>query len=78
MVFTIWGKSPGEMTLKKEVLGGDPVWAMYTVNAAVRAHNRGFVIPKYFDSLAEGEEVQCDIETTPKGPSAVNVTLAKK
>ncbi|NMV37215.1 hypothetical protein [Ralstonia insidiosa] len=36
-----------EMTLKKE---GER-WAMYTVNAAVRAWRKGFAIPKYFDSL---------------------------
>lgn len=40
-----------EMTLVRE--GGE--WAMYTVNAAVRAWNNGFSIPKYFRTLAEVE-----------------------
>ena len=39
------------MTLKKE----NDRWAMYTVNAAVRAWNRGFAIPKYFNNLEEVE-----------------------
>jgi hypothetical protein len=30
-------------------------WAMYVVNAAVRAWNRGFATPKYFDNLAAVE-----------------------
>lgn len=34
-------------TLKRE---GNQ-WAMYAVNAAVRAWNRGFAVPKYFDNL---------------------------
>lgn len=40
-----------EMTLKRE--GGR--WAMYTVNAAVRAWNNGYSIPKYFESLQQVE-----------------------
>lgn len=40
-----------DYTLKFE---GDR-WAMYVVNAAVRAWNRGFAIPKYFETLAEVE-----------------------
>lgn len=36
-----------DYTLKRE----NDRWAMYVVNAAVRAWNRGFAIPKYFDSL---------------------------
>jgi hypothetical protein len=40
-----------EMTLKKE--GAE--WAMYTVNAMVKAYNRGFAMPKYFRSLDEVE-----------------------
>lgn len=36
-----------EMTLRHE---GDR-WAMYTVNAAVRAWSRGFANPRYFDNL---------------------------
>lgn len=39
------------MELKREGLR----WAMYTVNAAVRAYRRGFASPKYFDSLTEVE-----------------------
>lgn len=31
-------------------------WALYTVNAAVRAYNNGFAIPKYFDSLEAVEK----------------------
>lgn len=30
-------------------------WAMYVINAAVRAWNRGFAQPKYFDDLASVE-----------------------
>jgi hypothetical protein len=30
-------------------------WAMYVVNATVRAWNRGFAQPKYFDDLAAVE-----------------------
>jgi hypothetical protein len=30
-------------------------WAMYTVNAMVRAYNRGYAIPKFFATLAEVE-----------------------
>lgn len=30
-------------------------WAMYTVNAAVRAYRHGFAVPKYFNSLPEVE-----------------------
>tara|TARA_Y100001949_G_C15836390_1_gene264289 strand:+ start:366 stop:632 length:267 start_codon:yes stop_codon:yes gene_type:complete len=40
-----------EYTLVKE---GDQ-WAMYVVNASVRAWNNGFAIPKYFDSLEQVE-----------------------
>lgn len=36
-----------EMTLKRTANG----WEMFTVNAAVRAWNRGYAVPKYFDSL---------------------------
>lgn len=41
-----------EFTLIKE----KDRWAMYVVNAAVRAWNRGFAAPKYFNSLQEVEE----------------------
>lgn len=41
-----------DYTLKRE---GDR-WAMYVVNAAVRAWNRGFAIPKYFPDLGEVEK----------------------
>ena len=40
-----------EMTLKRD---GDG-WEMYTVNAAVKAWNRGVAIPKFFATLAEVE-----------------------
>lgn len=40
------------MTLKKE----DGSWVMYTMNAAVKAYNRGFPIPKYFASLQAVEK----------------------
>lgn len=40
-----------EMTLKRYRTG----WEMYVVNAAVRAWNRGYAIPKYFDTLEEVE-----------------------
>jgi rRNA processing protein Krr1/Pno1 len=40
-----------EMTLKRSKDG----WNMHTVNAAVRAWNRGFAIPKSFSTLAEVE-----------------------
>lgn len=30
-------------------------WVMYTVNAAVRAWNRGFATPKFFKTLADVE-----------------------
>lgn len=36
-----------EMTLKRTGAG----WEMVTINAAVRAWNRGYAVPKYFDSL---------------------------
>ena len=36
-----------DMTLIKEA----DRWAMYTVNAAVRAHNNGYAIAKYFGTL---------------------------
>lgn len=42
-----------EMTLKFEAARGE--WVMYTVNAAVKAWNRGFAIPKFFRSLEEVE-----------------------
>lgn len=45
-----------EMTLKKEREG----WAMYTVNAAVRAWRNGYAIPKVFGSL---EEVEAQYKT---------------
>lgn len=41
-----------EYTLKFE----NGRWAMYVVNAAVRAWNRGFATPKYFDNLAAVEK----------------------
>lgn len=45
--------TPGTtMDLKFE---GDS-WAMYTVNAAVRAHNRGYATPKFFKDLKAVEE----------------------
>lgn len=40
-----------QMTLKME----QGLWAMYTVNAAVRAWNRGHAFPKYFATLDEVE-----------------------
>jgi len=40
-----------DYTLKSE----NGRWAMYVVNAAVRAWNRGFATPKYFDNLAAVE-----------------------
>lgn len=40
-----------DYTLKSE----NGRWAMYVVNAAVRAWNRGFATPKYFDDLAAVE-----------------------
>lgn len=40
-----------EMTLTRT----DDGWSMSTVNAAVRAWNRGFAIPKRFADLAEVE-----------------------
>lgn len=36
-----------EMTLLKTVDG----WEMFTVNATVRAFNRGFAIPKFFPTI---------------------------
>lgn len=39
-------------TLEKE---SDGRWVMWTVNAAVRAWNNGYPMPKYFGSLAEVE-----------------------
>jgi hypothetical protein len=36
----------------------DPVygkWVMYSVNAMVRAYNRGFATPKFFATLADVE-----------------------
>lgn len=41
-----------EMTLKHE----RGQWAMYVVNAVVRAYRRGYAIPKYFDSLEQVEQ----------------------
>lgn len=53
-------KSAGEFTLSAR--GCDYTlklekdrWAMYVVNAAVRAWNRGFAVPKYFENLAAVE-----------------------
>ncbi|HMW72678.1 MAG TPA: hypothetical protein PKD17_12690 [Cellvibrionaceae bacterium] len=40
-------KGGHEMTLIKD--GAE--WAMYTVNAAVKAWNNGYAAPKYFQSL---------------------------
>ena len=40
-----------EMTLARVADG----WTMSTVNAAVRAWNRGFAIPKHFATLADVE-----------------------
>ena len=49
-------KGGHNMTLIKETdIMGDH-WAMYTVNAAVRAYNRGYSIPKYFLALADVEK----------------------
>jgi hypothetical protein len=42
-----------EFTLRFDDIFGQ--WAMYTVNAAVRAWNRGFAIPKFFDTLEDVE-----------------------
>lgn len=42
-----------EMTLKRDEKRGE--WAMYTVNAAVKAWNRGYAVPKFFRSLEEVE-----------------------
>lgn len=41
-----------EMTLVRE---GNQ-WAMYTVNASVRAYNNGHAMPKYFRSLEDVEK----------------------
>lgn len=40
-----------EMTLRRVADG----WEMYTVNAIVKAFNRGHAIPKFFASLPEVE-----------------------
>jgi hypothetical protein len=40
-----------EMTLTRLADG----WSMNTVNASVRAWNRGYAIPKHFDTLADVE-----------------------
>lgn len=40
-----------EMTLQKD---GER-WAMYSVNAVVKAYRNGYAIPKYFDTLDDVE-----------------------
>ena len=40
-----------EMTLMREQNG----WSMYTVNAAVRAWNRGYAVPRSFATLEDVE-----------------------
>jgi hypothetical protein len=51
-------KGGHSMTLERvQPVGFDsPVWSMTTHNAAVRAYNRGFAVPKYFDSLQSVEK----------------------
>ncbi|MEW6009016.1 MAG: cold shock domain-containing protein [Candidatus Omnitrophota bacterium] len=40
-------------------------------------HQSGLVEVQ-FDSLKEGQKVEFDVETSPKGPRAINVHIAKE